>query len=66
MAGIEETLLATPLIRVELRLNFPDARINALALWVGSRDLLEGNPHLNDIHQKNLFKTGKIETLGSL
>ena len=61
LAGIGDTLLATPLIH-ELRLNFPDAQIDALALWVGSKDLLEGNPHLNTVHQKNLFQTGKRET----
>src|SRR5262249_2064904 len=29
----------------------------------GSRDLLEGNPHLNRVFQKNLFKAGKLETM---
>jgi ADP-heptose:LPS heptosyltransferase len=62
LAGIGDTLLATPLIH-ELRLNFPQARIDALTLWVGSKDLLEGNPHLDRVHQKNLFKTGRLETL---
>jgi ADP-heptose:LPS heptosyltransferase len=62
MAGIGDTLLATPLIR-ELRANFPDAMIDALALWPGSKDLLENNPHLNHVHQKNLVKAGKLEAL---
>jgi ADP-heptose:LPS heptosyltransferase len=60
MAGIGDTLLATPLIH-ELRANFPDATIDALALWPGSKDLLENNPHLNRIYQRNLIKAGKLE-----
>ena len=62
MAGIGDTLIATPLIH-ELRANFPDATIDALAIWPGSKDLLENNPHLNRVHQKNLIKAGKLESL---
>ena len=62
MAGIGDTLLATPLIR-ELRANFPGATIDALAIWPGSKDLLENNPHLNRVYQRNLIKAGKLEAL---
>jgi ADP-heptose:LPS heptosyltransferase len=62
LAGIGDTLFATPLIH-ELRANFPDARIDALVLWNGSKDLLEGNPHLNSIHQKNLIAAGNAAAL---
>jgi heptosyltransferase II len=62
MAGIGDALIATPLIR-ELRANFPDATIDALVLWPGSKDLLENNPHLNRVHQKNLIKCGKLKGL---
>ena len=55
LAGIGDTLLATPLIH-ELRANFPDATIDALVLWAGSKDLLENNPHLNRVYQKNLIE----------
>jgi ADP-heptose:LPS heptosyltransferase len=65
MAGIGDTLLATPLIH-ELRANFPDATIDALAIWPGSKDLLENNPHLNRVYQKNLIKAGKLEALAFL
>src|SRR5205823_4373948 len=34
-----------------------------LVLWAGAKDLLENNPHLNRVHQKNLIKAGKIEAL---
>lgn len=62
LAGIGDTLFATPLIH-ELRANFPNARLDALVLWPGSRDLLEGNPHLNVVHQKNLLRVGRAEAL---
>jgi len=62
LAGIGDTVLATPLIR-ELRANFPDAQLDALVLWAGSKDLLTGNPNLNAIHQKNLLKTSTAEAL---
>lgn len=65
LAGIGDALLATPLIH-ELRANFPDATVDALVLWAGSRDLLENNPHLNHIHQKNLVTAGKLDTAGKL
>jgi len=62
LAGIGDTLFATPLIH-ELRANFPAARLDALVLWPGARDLLEGNPHLNTVYQKNLLRAGKAEAL---
>jgi ADP-heptose:LPS heptosyltransferase len=57
LAGIGDALLATPLIH-ELRVNFPDARIDALVFWAGARDLLAGNPHLGRVHQCNSFEAG--------
>ncbi|HTL54514.1 MAG TPA: glycosyltransferase family 9 protein [Candidatus Limnocylindrales bacterium] len=62
LAGIGDTLLATPLIH-ELGANFPDAQIDALVLWAGSRDLLEGNPHLNTIFQHNFLKESRVSSL---
>ena len=54
LAGIGDTLLATPLLH-ELRANFPQAQLDALVLWAGSKELLEGNPHLNAVYQQNLL-----------
>src|SRR5436190_19875523 len=65
MAGIGDTLLCTPLIH-ELRLNFPDAQIDAVTKEGGSRDLLEGTPHLNTGQQKNCLKTTKLEAMNFL
>ena len=62
MAGIGDTLIATPFIH-ELRANFPAATIDVLAMWPGSKDLLEYNPHINRVFQKNLLKCGKFEAL---
>ncbi len=62
LAGIGDTLFATPLIH-ELRANFPAATIDALVLWPGAKHLLEGNPHLNAVHQMNFIRAGKAESL---
>lgn len=62
LAGIGDTLIATPLIH-ELRLNYPDARLDALVLWAGAKDLLAGNPWLNTVHQQNLFQLGPLATV---
>ncbi len=43
--------------------NFPDATIDVLAMWPGSKDLLEHNPHVNRVFQKNLMKCGQLEAL---
>ncbi len=65
LAGIGDCLIATPLIH-ELRLHYPEAEIEALVFWPGSKDLLEGNPHLNAIHQKNLIKAGRVQAVRDL
>jgi len=62
LAGIGDTLIATPLIR-ELRENFPGAVIDAAVMWPGARDLLEHNPNVSRVFQKNLMKCGRRETL---
>jgi ADP-heptose:LPS heptosyltransferase len=63
LAGIGDTLLATPLIH-ELRLNFPTAIIDVFTKESGARDLLENNPYINRVHYKNLLRCGKMEGLG--
>ncbi len=61
MAGIGDTILATPLIR-ELRANFPDAQIDALVLWSGSMHILDRSPHLNQVYQRNLLNQSRLES----
>lgn len=62
MSGIGDTLIATPLLH-ELRANFPDAQIDVLVMWAGAKDLLEGNPHINRVRQKNMIKEGALKSL---
>ena len=57
LAGIGDTLMATPLIH-ELRANFPDATIDALVKESASRDVLTGNPYLNQSTKKISSKPG--------
>jgi ADP-heptose:LPS heptosyltransferase len=54
MAGIGDTVLATPLIQ-ELRANFPQAQLDALVRWAGAKDLLVSSPHLNTVYQQDLM-----------
>jgi ADP-heptose:LPS heptosyltransferase len=62
LAGIGDTLIATPLLH-ELRANFPAATIDVLVMWPGAKDLLEHNPHINRVFQKDLIKCGRLEAL---
>jgi ADP-heptose:LPS heptosyltransferase len=66
LAGIGDTLLATPLLH-ELRLNFPTAQIDVLVMQgAGARELLEANPHINSVHHENMLNQGVFATLRSL
>jgi ADP-heptose:LPS heptosyltransferase len=65
LAGIGDTVLAAPLIE-ELRANYPEAQIDALVLWAGSKDVLQDNPHLNAIFQQNLLSQSKAKALSFL
>jgi ADP-heptose:LPS heptosyltransferase len=61
-SGVGDTLIATPFIH-ELRAQYPAAELHVLVRWPGSKDLLEGNPHLNRVHQKDLIQIGMLRTL---
>jgi heptosyltransferase III len=66
LAGIGDTLLATPLLH-ELRLNFPAAQIDVLVMQgAGARDLLEGNPHINSVCLEEMLQQSTLVTLRSL
>ena len=60
LAGIGDTLIATPLIR-ELRENFPHATIDALVKEAGAKDFLERNPNVNRVFYKNLWQCSAFE-----
>lgn len=61
LAGIGDTLMATPLIH-ELRLNYPEATLDAFVMWPGARDILEGSPHLSAVFQRNIMREGMLAT----
>lgn len=61
-AGIGDTIFATPLIH-ELRANFPEAALDVLVRWPPAKTLLENNPHVSAIHQKDLAADSKIGSL---
>jgi ADP-heptose:LPS heptosyltransferase len=55
LAGIGDTLLATPLLRA-LRQRYPQATVDVAVMYAASRDLLQGNPHVNTVYFQNLVK----------
>lgn len=61
LAGIGDTLMATPLIH-ELRQNYPEATLDAFVMWPGARDILEGSPHLSAVFQRNIMREGLLAT----
>ena len=61
-AGIGDTIFATPLIH-ELRENFPAATIDAFVRWKGAKSLLESNPYLNTVYQKDIAEDSKLGSL---
>ncbi len=65
LAGFGDTLFATPLIH-ELRANFLEATIDVFVRWSGSKGLLENNPHLNTVYQKDIAEDSKIGSLAFL
>src|SRR6185436_11494465 len=49
--------------------NFPTAMIDVLVRWPAARDLLEGNPHVNQVYQRDLpagSKSTALKFLASL
>ncbi len=61
-AGIGDSLLATPLIHA-LRDQFPSATLDVFVRWAGSKDLLEGNPHIDTIHRQDFLKVRPLANL---
>ncbi len=57
LAGIGDTLLATPLLHA-LRDTFPKARIDVLVMWGGAKQILDGNPHITHVYHENLLQAG--------
>lgn len=63
LAGIGDTLLATPLIH-ELRAQFPSAQLDVFVMQgAGARDLLLDNPHISNVHFHNLIQEGAAKNV---
>lgn len=62
LSGIGDTLMATPLLH-ELRLRFPGARIEALVLWNGARQVLLDNPNVDEVHQHDFLRGSRAGSL---
>lgn len=62
LSGIGDTIITTPFFH-ELRANFPEAQIDAFVLYAASKGVLEGNPHLNAVHQYDLVGNGPFRSL---
>jgi heptosyltransferase-2 len=61
-AGIGDTMFATPLIH-ELHENFPGAKIDAFVRWEPAKSLLENNPYLDTLYQKDIAVDSKLDSL---
>jgi len=62
LAGIGDTLLATPLIH-ELRHQLPLAEIDVVVMWPDARDFLQTNPHISKLHYQHLMSAGPVANM---
>jgi ADP-heptose:LPS heptosyltransferase len=61
LAGIGDTLSATPMIR-RLKEKFPESKIDVLVMWAGSKQILENNPNINRVYFFNMLKEGPLKS----
>lgn len=62
LAGIGDTLMATPVLR-ELRVRFPDAAVEVAVLWAGSEQVLRHNPHVSAVHRHDFIRASAFASL---
>ncbi|UCH66591.1 MAG: glycosyltransferase family 9 protein [Ignavibacterium sp.] len=62
LSGIGDALMFTPALRL-LRVEMPDATIDALVMFKGAADLYKNNPNLNNVYQFDFINEGKVKSL---
>lgn len=62
LAGIGDTLFATPLLK-KLRQLYPGAVIDVLVMWPSAKSVLQNNPYINKVIQYNFLKEGVFKSL---
>jgi len=65
LSGIGDALMFTPALRL-LRNELPDARIDALVMFKGVKDMYERNKDINDVFYFNFLNAGILPSLNFL
>lgn len=61
LSGIGDALMFTPALRL-LRESYPNARIDALCMFKGVKDIYADNPNLSNTYYFNMMKEGMIKS----
>ena len=62
LSGIGDALMFTPALRL-LRSELPDARIEALVMYKGVKDMYDRNPALDEVYYFDFLKEGPVRSL---
>ena len=62
LSGIGDALMFTPALRL-LRNELPDARIEALVMYKGVKDMYDRNPDLDEVYYFDFLKEGAVRSL---
>lgn len=62
LSGIGDALMFTPALKL-LRQSVPDAQIDVLVMFKGTKEILENNPHINNVIHFDFLKEGIRKSL---